>query len=389
MLLKFKLYILAALVLLATVAVALSFFAPSSEESFGLRAANRGEAVADYLRNQILTCVRQDVNVWRSPCFSALARLVSSQISLPETLTGLSLIDTEEGIRQTCHAFVHFLGANEYKRTKDVSGTLAQCSTQIACGEGCFHGVIEGYFEEDGREFSAGSVSSLCRDDAVGNPTNYLACTHGIGHAFMLLYGNDVSPSLVGCDLLDAALERESCYAGVFMENVFSYGSANHVSSVDPADPGAVCRGLSDRYLSACYAFQSSFVIQQGRGDYAAGAAFCEEAPGGYRATCYRSIGADAAVSFVHAEPMADACMVAPSGEARISCLTGALVFLAQGSKGRAEVLFDLCEHVGDRERHGCFSVAGDVLADWYPGRKSELCARILSDQEAREACDM
>lgn len=341
---------------------------------YGVREPGKGEDAVSYLRAQIRACVASGEATWRGRCFRELGSVISGAFSLPQALKALSAIDEEEGIKQQCHALTHYLGANEFKRTGSLGETTRACSTAIACGEGCFHGAVEGYVGSISGDLSTSTIATTCRREDAHNDTEYFACTHGLGHAFMLVTDNNLPVALKGCDFVHGSLERDYCYAGVFMEDVFSYGSPDHPSTLDPHNPAALCSGLLERYLPACFGAASSFTVQIEKSNYTAVAGFCTQLPVAQQKWCYRAIGADAPLTLSDTAAIARACEVAPRGSSRSYCLAGALDFLAQGTGGDTERILSLCSNVAQGDASACFGIAGQVLESWYPGERDSLC---------------
>ena len=374
---KKNLFILLGLV--AMLAMLVFFFGSSTVDGkYHLRTSGAGEATEDYLRTQIKACLNAREAGWRSRCFSELGGLLSSQFELPTILRALATIDEEPGIKQRCHTLVHFLGQNEFLKTGDLGATFRQCLTRAACGEGCFHGSVEAYVSEQGGDMSSRAIQSVCKRDAFEKGVNYLACNHGLGHAFMLESGNDVPASLALCDAVVGKDERDQCFGGVFMENVFSFGSPDHPTSyIRPEEPTYPCTILPERYRSECFTAQAASVIQYNRSNYDAGAAFCNELEPVYRATCFGSLGGNAVVTFDDPRAIKAVCDKAPAGPSRNECIHQALVFLGHGSEGSAGVLAELCFVADETEKEECFRSVGDVLESWLPGRREEQCALV------------
>jgi hypothetical protein len=310
--------------------------------------------------------------------------MLQKQFPLAQTLQTLSHIDDQQIMKQQCHPLAHYLGSDEYLRTHDLEGTFNICRSQIACGEGCFHGAVEGYLSEHGGYLSPTMIADVCKRESSASEFEYLACNHGLGHALMLQNNGDVVASLGGCDAL-GAVEREQCYAGVFMENVFNYGSADHPSTEDPSDLGKVCRDLPARYLPQCYAGQASFIASMLGKPFEDVAAFCASVPPQYQTTCYGDIGAEAVV--VHDDPAFArfACDFTPEGDPRVACLEQALTYRIYDSHGTPAPLFALCDAMQSVDTAACYTKAGEVLERWYPGGRAAQCAE--APEAWRSAC--
>lgn len=343
---------------------------------------------AQMIQNGIMECLSKEKNVWRGGCFEALSNRMMEEMPFEESMRTLAVLDDDQPIKSFCHALVHNLGQRAYQETKSLSDTFGRCRTTIACGEGCFHGAVEAYMAETGDALTDETLSKACSRDFSGNETNYMACNHGIGHAMMLLSGGELLPSLKSCDALGKLEERETCYDGVFMENVFSSGSADHPSKyLNPKDPTYPCTIVDERYRTSCYSGQASYVVYNTKERYEGATAFCAKLPEMYQPDCYESLGGDIIVETDDAQVVRGICERAPLGARRDKCYYGALEFDLYEKAGKPESLGDICRATDAESRATCFSNAGDVLEDWYPSDRAAQCARITADEGDLKAC--
>lgn len=97
-------------------------------------------------------------------------------------------------------------------------------------------------------------------------------CLHGLGHGLTIQFRYDVLKSLAFCDALPGSWDRESCYGGVFMENIVTFQQARRAQPVghhhheatsflNPQDLLYPCSVLTEKYLRACYLMQTSAVL--------------------------------------------------------------------------------------------------------------------------------
>jgi hypothetical protein len=131
-----------------------------------------------------------------------------------------ALAEADADMRREAHALAHGLGVAAYRDPQTVAEVFAACpNTQIA---GCYHGVIQGYFLDAARRtggVSAEAMNTLCAPHRARSAL-YFQCTHGMGHGLMALNHHQVPAALQGCDQITEAGARDSCYGGVFMENI-------------------------------------------------------------------------------------------------------------------------------------------------------------------------
>ncbi len=193
-----------------------------------------------------------------------------------------------------CHQRVHKIGRTYY----ELNGNKAFTIMNSECQSGFTHGATEAFFREHGTANLAGSLATICNNDASAFFDHQ--CFHGIGHGLMAFNDYDLPESLRGCDLLPRGLE--SCYSGVFMENVVGAigideakrrgDNQYHVSSWLSKDPHYPCNAVEEKYRSTCYFFQSSRMFQLNM-DAAAVAQTCDGVEQRYHLQCFASMGRD------------------------------------------------------------------------------------------------
>jgi hypothetical protein len=279
--------------------------------------------------------------------------------------------------------------------------------------------VIQGYFlyqkhNDPGTDIGAAGIDSLCKDFR-GSESRWLLfqCAHGLGHGLELIYAHDLPRSLAGCDLVADAWERTACYGGAFMENVVSVTNPHQTAEgiaggmemegmegdmsgmdmsemghsdtsaqfkkYDAADPHYPCSALPALYGSQCYLIQTSLVLFENHGDFAAAAKVCESAPMPFRPDCFVSLGRDA-----NSYAGSDIAVAARS------CLAAAETYRPWCHTGVAKNLMDIksnpsdgfryCASLGDRaSKITCYSAVGEELAVLAPDRakRKAMCAAV------------
>lgn len=205
-----------------------------------------------------------------------------------QALELLRLGEVETGI--DCHAGAHHLGRMAFAEY----GAAAAAGLAEACQSGMRHGVMEQLFVERGIANLAYDVDSLCpgADNAFGRHQ----CFHGVGHGVMAWTAYELEDALGICGRLGDDSGRRSCYSGVFMENVVSglSGAVGQRSTyVDAEDPHYPCNALPERYVSDCYWYQTSQMLNVFGQDLEMVAEACREAPATGRRACFGSYGRD------------------------------------------------------------------------------------------------
>lgn len=224
------------------------------------------------------------------------------------TLNVLGAQDAQ--LRVDGHVYAHAIGIAAGRAGHgDVARAFTSCTEIFQSG--CYHGVIQAYFENV-RAVDTAAVGGLCKSFSSPSADQWLRfqCVHGMGHGLMMFYGHQLPRALTGCDLLGAEWDRESCYGGAFMENVVNAIAPHHASHAlhshaDTHEPAATapfkaldatdlqypCSIMAQRHLVACYNMQASVMLHFTHGDIAAAARSCLGAPQPLRPVCYRGLG--------------------------------------------------------------------------------------------------
>ncbi|HWK88818.1 MAG TPA: hypothetical protein VNP72_02450, partial [Longimicrobium sp.] len=245
----------------------------------------------------------------------------------------------------------------------------------------------------------------------------YFQCAHGMGHGLMAVHENHVPMSLEACDQATDDFVRESCYGGVFMENVVNFTHPHHTAAghagtqghdthgaaaatddhaahdsaaaehhgdehaghgaqamrhepfkaLDPADPLYPCNAVGEKYQSSCYTMQTSAILFFNRGDIAATARACGQAPAAHVATCFGSLGRDvtAYAGQQHGKSI-ELCGRAAGlagGRSEVLCLNGVVQNLINLAADPGEgIRFCRALTAGDHKRE-CYRVVGETIA--------------------------
>jgi hypothetical protein len=341
-----------------------------------------------------------------------------------EVLDTLALED--DRVRNNAHALAHGLGIYAYRSPETLAATFSACpNSQMS---GCYHGVIQGYFLDMGRQgrpVDAAVLDALCAPHA-SQQFVWFHCAHGMGHGLMALHENHLPMALASCDEVTIEFVRESCYGGAFMENVMqaqhphhtaaghaqtqgggaSHGSvdahAGHGSgagdahaghgaagamahgewrALDPADPLYPCTAVDAKYQDSCYGFQPSPIMFSNAGDVAATARECDRVPEAFRATCFGSLGREitawAAQDHGRTLEMCGRVGTAGGGQGRVWCESGAAATLMNQSADPQDGM-RFCRLVqGAEGKESCYMRVGffvaTVVADREP--RARQCA--------------
>ncbi len=234
--------------------------------------------------------------------------------------------DKNEYIKSQCHPLTHVIGQEASKYYKTVS--LAFTSGDSFCWSGYYHGVMEGFVGRVGRKNLPTQMDSICADvpDKKSYSFDYYNCVHGLGHGVMEISQDELFESLKMCDYLSGQWERQSCWSGVYMENVIVDGKNHFSKFLRPAEPLYPCNAVEDQYKNTCYMMQSSYMLKVTKYDFAKVFALCRQAGDAYTATCFQSIGRDASGSTVsNPEKTKAICLLGKDFTEQSNCLIGAV----------------------------------------------------------------
>jgi hypothetical protein len=230
-------------------------------------------------------------------------------------------------VHGNCHQLTHVIGREAGRKYKDIS--KAYDHGDNFCWSGYFHGVMEAVVARYGPSEVPKRLNSICV--GIANKARYsfdhYNCAHGLGHGVMLITNDELFKSLKICDNLKDGWERESCYGGVFMENIMARLNPDHDTKYLRDDqPLYPCTAVADRYAQQCYLMQTSRALDVLGGDFKKVFGVCATVKMPYRDTCWQSLGRDASgrsvsdVSKTH-----ETCMLGASQEARKNCIVGAV----------------------------------------------------------------
>ena len=264
-----------------------------------------------------------------------------------------------EFVKAQCHQMTHVIGRASATLYGDVSGTFEQGDN--FCWSGYYHGAMETIVANTGPDQIVEEVnaSSDELDEQQKRSFDRYNLVHGLGHGFMGTQQNELFESLETCDALEGEWERESCYGGVFMENVMAQSNPSSPSKYLKTDqPLYPCTDVEDKYKTECYKMQTSYALQTQDYDFAKVFGLCGGAEDDYRPTCYQSLGRDASAQSVSDVGKTKAtCMLGEDEEARSNCVEGAVLdFISYYSDDKQAK--ELCESLDADLRTECLGTA-------------------------------
>ena len=336
----------------------------------------------------------------RMSCYSGTLDSLALMGRVKEAMAALNQVGTvDPDARSDGHILAHEIGIAAGKNGGDIAATFAKCDASNQSG--CYHGVIQAYFA-NARIIGAKEVNALCMPFKANDADRWIRfqCVHGMGHGFEMIYSHDLLRSLNGCDLLDEDWDRESCYGGVFMENIVNvstpdapgHGMAMQMSlpaqsstpfkAVDPSDPLYPCSAVGQKYQTACYQMQTSVILYLNHDDMGATAKTCDTAPHAMRFVCYQSLGRDISAYSAQDFSKAKAMCALGSPSYQPWCYVGFVKNLIDRN-ARASDGLAFCEALtGEFNKLKCFQAVGEEISTLRNDSRERraLCGGLVDD---------
>lgn len=235
--------------------------------------------------------------------------------------------ETNDYVRTDCHQIAHVIGRAAAERYGDVIAAYNEGDN--FCWSGYYHGVMETVVKQIGFENITTKINEICQTAKQQQEFSFYHynCVHGLGHGLMAIQNNDLFASLKSCNGLEGVWQQDSCYGGVFMENVMSEVNPDHKTQYFRTDdPLYPCTAVDKTYKTQCYMMQTSHALRTVGQDYAQVFTLCGGVEAPYTNVCYQSLGRDVSGNSVsNAAFTKQNCMLGPTQPAKENCFTGAV----------------------------------------------------------------
>jgi len=321
---------------------------------------------------------------WSDPLFVSLAQTLRDS----GTETALTRLEqaaaSDPKVLSEAHNYAHALGRFSFSFYGSPAMAFSRCRETFQSG--CFHGVIEAYFIAN-PDVGSAEIASLCNTQIQADASLFLRfqCVHGLGHGLTMHFDHDLFKALTFCDYLGTDWDRQSCYGGVFMENVIfaiqpphAGHTEGHQAYVKADDPQYPCDGVKTQYREQCYLMQTSVMLVLNGYDFAKAAQSCGRAPPEYISTCFKSLGRDiSGFTLRDTGRSIDLCQQGPAYY-RSFCYVGVVKNFIDVT-WRTDQALEFCARVPVDGKDACYQAVGEQIAGIYPdlAQRTAECARV------------
>ena len=160
---------------------------------------------------------------------------LDTTIKTEGTEQALSLLEVltkqDADAEREAHPLVHHIGRQSFTHYGEAATAMSHCRDVF--WSGCYHGVLQAYLGSL-PVIESHHIVALCPPvtGVMDFSFKRYNCLHGLGHGVTLQFHYDVLKSLAYCDFLTNEWDRESCYGGVFMENIVTFQTARQRRSL-------------------------------------------------------------------------------------------------------------------------------------------------------------
>lgn len=331
-------------------------------------------------------------------CYQTHLETVLLAEGTEQALTALEQITAQdpEAMREA-HPLVHHVGQRSFTRYGTAPLAMSHCRDVF--WSGCYHGVLQAFLTSL-PVVEPEHILPLCPISETVSAYSFQRynCLHGLGHGLTIQFHYDVLKSLAFCDALPGSWDRESCYGGVFMENIVTFQQARRAqpasehhhheatSFLNPQDLLYPCSVLTEKYLRACYLMQTSAVLTFLNYDFAQAFTQCARVEGEHQTTCYRSLGRDiSGYTLRDAVRVNELCRLGQGDQIK-QCFIGAvkdfILTDANPDPGLA-----LCRSLDGPFKRDCYATVGEMVVPLFDDQTKRVQACHRGENEYVDAC--
>lgn len=234
---------------------------------------------------------------------------------------------TNPYVKGNCHQIAHVIGRAAAKKYLTLADTYARGDN--FCWSGYYHGAVETIANVIGPAKILSQVNTVCASFLEPTPYSFdhYNCVHGMGHGLMAVQDDELFTALKTCDKFDGDWQQQSCYGGVFMENIMNdTNPGEHSNYLKADDPLYPCTAVEDRQKDPCYMMQTSHVLTVKQNDYSKVFEICAAVAAPFDAACFQSLGRDiSGQSSSDQQATLTGCQLGPTDAAQEYCFAGAV----------------------------------------------------------------
>jgi len=296
----------------------------------------------------------------------------------------------EEGgfVLSSCHGVMHTVGrtyaVDQGLTLADLQDVLPR-SNDPGCSAGFAHGLVTGVAPSiDPRR--PREAAAICAD--AGTRYRRYSCVHGLGHAFMRIYGDRLSPALSLCRALGPRTAPD-CAQGAYHDYWFAVAGADQAALPAGAatDPRTLCRAQPAVFVRPCW--YRAFVDDRPEGIVVDSAVhldvLCRDLAGLQREAC---ITGAAVIGPADPEEQLELCADLDDERDAIACIRGTKAQNLLGASTASYVrLLGRCELFDGATRAACYRWLGKAVAVLTDGAFGRQGCPSLASTDARRLC--
>jgi hypothetical protein len=296
-------------------------------------------------------------------CWQTRYTLIVNQQSPEVAFTDIKKeYETNPYITSNCHQLGHVIGRTAALKYKSLAETYKHGNE--FCWSGYYHGAIESVAQKIGKDKIVAQLNDVCSDFLKKDQYSFdhYNCVHGMGHGLMALEDGELFTALKKCNGYEGSWQQESCFGGVFMENVMNEINPGKVSKyLNDEQPLYPCTAVEDTFKRQCYLMQTSHALKVVSYDYNKVFELCATVESPYDDICYQSLGRDVSGgSNSNQQRTIELCNSGPTYEGRENCFIGAvkdfISYFHSDTQGLA-----MCEAIPDAGiKTTCISTANE-----------------------------
>ncbi len=335
--------------------------------------------------NELKECIRVKVD---KNCYENISDKILKYYSYEDALSIVKKYQDLPEIKD-CHEFAHYVGKKVFRETNDLKSVLISPNVNL-CLQGFLHGaIIENFTRMDVLTMDKNNprirelfVNICGTKDSFNFVGHFVECFHALGHASMIMTGNNLPSSLEICDLLEKEQYQESCYSGALMEN-FNDTQSAPVAKVffDKGDYNYPCYELNVKYSKLCYRWKGEYFFGLNKNNFESSLVMCQKIKGEFVNECVLRLARSyARNNYYKRDEVLGKCMSLSDRSQGNYCLRG-VIELIISDVNDPKILEDYCDNSKEIIDY-CYDVVFGSIDLWASDTLAETqrsCEFILN----------